>query len=241
MIESRHRTIDRALGMVQGPKGSIIIPTHITVNGPDALYNLSAHISWSPTHLNVVFISDTGNTPKYYVSDFRLTKERTARGARWKIVHREVDKRFTIEGTQDSVAKETVETLIAAARKLGTHNQYPESMYIDSSRPSLIRFFEKIDFKPQQSEHKVLFDMYMEEYKTRPREDFLQTDPTIGSRFLLVRESPRKDSVLVDKYHPKYDASIYGSGRIVHVAKPPIGKPFNKEPYVIRVTLTHEL
>lgn len=242
MNEKEHVSLDRVLGMIHAREGSVIVPLPITAQGPDAHYHLSTHIKWSGTHLNVVLISDTGEHPKHYVSDFRLTREMGTKEPFWKIVHREVDKRFTIEGTDKSLAEDTLKILIAVSRKLSRHYEYPSTLSIQSSRPSLIRFFEKMNFTPEDTGQKELFDAYLSEYRARPREDFLHVDPKVGSRFLLVRESSRKDSVLVDKLHPQYDPTLYGvQKRLVHVAQPPTSKPFVREPYVIRVGLSYEL
>lgn len=233
--------MDRVLGMIQSREGSVILPLSLYAHGLEETYHVSAHIRWNSKHVNVVCISDTGEQPKHYLSDFRLTAEQAPRGPRWKIVHREVDKRFVVDGTDKSLAEDTVQILISVVRKLNRHYQYPSEIYIESSRPSLIRFFEKMKFTPHTDSQKELFDMYFQEYRSRPREDFLHVERDTGSRFLLVRESSRKDWVLVDKHHPQYDPSLYGvQERFVHVAKPPLGRAFNKEPYVIRVTLTYE-
>lgn len=235
-------TIDRINGIIQSKEGSAYIPLPITVLGPDGPCKPYAYIKWAKTFANVLIVTDASHTPKHYISDFRLTREQVPDGQRWKIVHREVNKKFTIEGTDRSVAEETVHLMRGLVRKLHIMFYFPSRVWIESSRPSLVRFFEKMNFTPAPTAGKEKFDIYMQEFRSRPREDFLHSEPSVGSRFLIVRESSRKDPVLVDKHHYAYDPSMYGvQKRVVHLQKPPVPGPFDKEPYVVRVELSEEL
>ncbi len=236
------RTDSTVNELIQKNEGTVYIPLPDTVIGPEGPYKPFAHISWGQKHLNVLVASEASLNPKYYSSDFRLSIDTTQKSPRWKIVHREVDPGHTKESTGESMAETTVNIMHMAIQKLHHSFRLPGTVFIESSRPSLVRFFEKAGYTPDDEESFATFNLYMQEYRSRPRADFNHTDPNKGSRFLLVHESSRKDPVLVDKHHNAYDPNLLTEEpRLVRLSKTPTMRGFVHLPCVVRVPLSKEV
>jgi hypothetical protein len=228
------------INVIAAPEGSQRIPLDFHVVHEQKHIPCDAEITWSSTHINVCIV--TRDAQHAYISDFRLGVEKAAAKTRLKIIHREVNKHYTHEDKGHSLATETIDIIHALARKLHIHYNYPSEIYINSSRPSLMQFFKKSGYIPESAHTYAVFDEYMREYRERPREDFLKITRNEGSRFLLVRESPRKDLVLVDKHHPQYNPTLFSANEhYVWISEPSIGGRFVHFPYVVRCGFSKRL
>lgn len=226
---------------VHTPEGSVKVPLPFLVLCDGVRSSCAAEISWSRSHLNVCILT-TGTRKPAYVSDFRLSAEKHEGSQRFKIVHREVLKQWSIADNTKTLANETMHIIHDVARKLHMQYMYPGTIYINSSRPSLIQFFRKQGYMPESAEAQEVFTQYMREYTSRPRKDFLEIDKDAGSRFLLVHESQRKDPVLVDKHHHAYDPSLFSvNERLVWISRLPTTKAFVRMPFVVRCGFTKHI